>query len=213
MLRTLLLIAVIAIALVAALQLPRGKWRLSSVLAISIALALLVEVVGAILVIAGATNNVLYNSAAVLEFFLILRVVYLFRPDWSAYVLVLAVLGLIAMVMDASMQDPSVFLLVEGVMILSMILCIVLIRSLWSLANTSEEPLGLVPEFWLFIGLLVYFGGMMPVIGLIRFVFQQDQELAARLYVIIPYLCMVRYGLTAYACILQRRRLARSLHG
>lgn len=205
MTRSLLMILMIAVALVAVLRVPRGRWRLSGVLALSIALALMVEVTGLGLVRSGSTNNVLYNTAATLEFLLLLRVVHLFRPRWRTSLLVAAMLGVLAMGICAMLYNASAFLLIEGILILAVILCITLMAALWSLANTSEERLHHVPEFWLFMGLLIYFGGMIPVIGMIRFVFQQDQQLAARLYVIMPYLCIARYAFTAWACLLARR--------
>ena len=96
------------------------------------------------------------------------------------------------------------FLLIEGALLIALVLSFTLMATLWDLANTSERRLGNVPEFWLFMGLLLYFGGMMPVVGLVKFIFDEDPAVAKRLWMILPVLCTLRYALTAYACHLAR---------
>lgn len=213
MFRTLFLTLTILFALIIVLRLQRDQWRLSGVLRISIAAALVVELIGWAMVGMKVKNSLPYNLFMAVEFVLLLRLVGLFAPDWRKVLLMLAIAGLGALGVNALYHHPTTFLLVEAVILLSLMLSVVLLFALWRLANTSELPLGSTSEFWLFMGLLIYFGGMMPVMGLVRFVFEQDQALAARLYLIIPYLCIVRYALTAVACLVQHRRRLRTVHG
>ena len=61
-------------------------------------------------------------------------------------------------------------------------------------------PLHRLPLFWLFMGMLAYFGGTPPVVGMARFVYARDEMLVLVLWTIVPVLCTMRYLLAAYAC-------------
>ena len=213
MLRNLIILCSIALALAALLRVPPGTWRLSLVLTLSVTLALLTELAGMLLVYLGHTNNLLYNLVVTVEFLLLMWLMDRNRPAWRGWWMTGAGFGLSAMVAVACVHDPTEFLLIEGVLCFSILLSIALVTSLWHLARTSDVALYRVPEFWLFMGMLIYFGGMVPVIGMIRFVFRMDADLAARLYMIVPWLCIVRYLATAFACMLQVRRSAPSRNG
>ena len=102
--------------------------------------------------------------------------------------------------------DPHIFL-GRGIVLSAVVLTLVLMVVLWNLAQTSVVPLQHVPGFWLFMGLLVYFGCMSPILTIIDRVYAQDPALAQRLYQIMPMLGITRYAITAFAC-----KLARTAH-
>ncbi|MBK8531072.1 MAG: hypothetical protein IPL64_04165 [Flavobacteriales bacterium] len=105
----------------------------------------------------------------------------------------------------AFFNDPFAFLMTEVILGYAIVLCVVSLAVLWSIANTSDRALQRVPEFWIFMGLLLFFCGMIPVIGLIRFIFYDDPHLAAQLYHIMFVLIILRYGIDIYACLLAAR--------
>ena len=199
-------------AWITCLRVHSHAWRLRDVLLASITLGLVTEVAAMISMHLMRSNSVVYNLCVPLEFLLVLWLIHRFRPHWRTVLVVAAVVGCLGMLTAGSIQDPTVFLLVEGVLVLSAIMAILLLAALWSLASTSQQPLQKVPEFWLFMGLLVYFGGMVPYIGMIRFVFRQDAGLAEKLALIMPLLCIGRYAFIAGACVMQERRTRSLLH-
>jgi len=204
---------VMLVALIACWRVPSGGWRLRNVLLASISLGLATEVLARLVNHMATLNSIVYNLFLPLEFLLLLWLVNRFRPRWRNSLVAAAVLGCLVMLVVGFLQDPMQFILVEPILLISAIMTIVLMAALWSLANTSEEPLQKVPEFWLFMGLLIYFGGMVPCVGMIRFVFRQDADLAARLVLVLPLLCIARYAFTTAACLMQARRTRPPRHG
>lgn len=200
-------------ALIACWLVPSGGWRVRNVLLASVAWGLATESMAVLVHHLVTLNSIVYNLCVPLEFLLLLWLVLRFRPQWRAPLILAAVLGCLAMLVVGCLQDPMQFVLVEGILMISAIMTIVLLAALWSLANTSEEPLRKVPEFWLFMGLLIYFGGMVPFIGMVRFVFHQDAVLAAKLTIVMSLLGISRYGFITAACLMQARRTRSLRHG
>jgi hypothetical protein len=193
------------IAWVYCLRVPAHAWRLRLALLASISWGLFTEILAFGLAWFYQENCLLYNVCASVEFLLLIGVLYRFQPRWR-YVLVLAAVGgCVTMAVAAILRDPTVFLLIEALLVLSVIMTVLLVAALWSLANTSPIALQKVPEFWLFMGLLVYFAGLVPYIGMVKFVFQENAALAEKLSFTMPMLCILRYLSTARACALQAR--------
>ena len=208
-----LMVSLMLAALVACWRVPSGAWRLRDVLLASISLGLSTETLALLVHHLSRNNCIVYNVCVPFEFLLLLWLIFRFRPQWRTSLAVAAVIGCLAMVVDGRFRDPFMFLLTEGVVVIAAVLTVVLLAALWSLAGSSWEPLPKVPEFWLFMGLLVYFGGMVPYIGMLRFVFRQNEDLAAKLFVVMPALCIARYALITAACIIQARRMRSLRHG
>lgn len=200
-------------ALVACWRVPPGRWPLRNVLLTSIIWGLVTETLAMVVNHLATLNSIVYNLCVPLEFLLLLFLIQRFRQQWRGLLIVAAVIGCLAMLVDGYVQDPRVFVLVEGILVISAIMSIVLLWALWSLANTIGDPLQKVPEFWLFMGLLIYFGGLVPYIGMIRYVFRHDASLAEQLAVVMPLLCIGRYAFTTAACLMQTRRTRSLWHG
>lgn len=201
------------VALIACWRVPSDGWRLRNALLASIAWGLATEATAVLVSHFAMLNSIVYNLCVPLEFLLLLWLVHRFRPRWRGRLIAAAVLGCLAMLVAGFLQDPMQFILVEPILVISGIMTIVLLAALWSLANTSEVPLQKVPEFWLFTGLLIYFGGMVPFIGMVRFVFHQDAVLASKLAIVMPLLGISRYGFITAACLMQARRTRSLRHG
>lgn len=194
------------------LRVPRSTWRVHDLLHITTALALVLEVVGLAMMKSGYGTIVLYNIFQPLEFILIMGMIAYSRPERRRGIAVGALIGMTAWVWCWSDSGSLDFLLIEGALVMALVLSFTLMNTLWHMANTSALPLAQVPEFWLFLGILVYFGGLMPVVGMIRFVFDEDPKLAGRLWMILPVLCAIRYSLTTLACHVAARKVP-TAHG
>lgn len=194
------------VALIACWRVRSDGWLLRNVLLASIIWGMATEVTAVLVTRLAHANSIVYNLCVPVEFLLLLWMVKRYRPHWRGWLSLAAVAGCMAMLVDGYLQSPTQFIEVEGILLISAIMTIVLLAALWSMANISKEPLQKVPEFWLFMGLLIYFGGMVPFIGIVRFVFRQDAALAQKLYVVMPLLVIGRYALTTAACVMQARR-------
>lgn len=208
----LMLVAMLT-AWLACWRIAPSAWLLRNILLASVTFGIATEVAALIGMFHFRANSIVYNCSAPLEFLLLLWLILRFRPHWGMGLGVAAVVGCLAMLVNGSFQNPMAFVLVEGVVVISMLMTIVLLAALWSLANASDEPLYRVPEFWLFMGLLLYFGGMVPYIGMIRFLFQQNAAVAEKLSIVMPLLCISRYTLVSAACFMQYKHSRGLRHG
>ncbi|MBP9178743.1 MAG: hypothetical protein KBF67_14730 [Flavobacteriales bacterium] len=203
---TVSIIVIIAITFWACWRIPKPeRWGFYSVLQLSILVALLTEVAGALATNTTGKNAISYNVCTLVEFLLLLWMVERYRPHWRTQVMVAALIGSLGFVCGLFFNDPFAFLMTEVILGYAIVICVVSLAVLWSIANTSDRALQRVPEFWIFMGLLIFFGGMIPVIGLIRFIFYDDPRLAAQLYHIMFVLIILRYGIDIYACSLAER--------
>ncbi len=205
-----ILLLAIALALGVWLGIPRPRTPVFLWLGILMGWVLAVELVGFISVRMAINNSVLYNVSATLEFLLLLKLLHVHRPAWRRPLVIASVVGVGAMGWCVVYGDPMEFMQVEAILTGSLLLVLFLLAALWDLARTSDEALHRVPTFWLFMGLLLYFGGLVPVIGFIRFVYNNDQGLATQLYLIMAVLCVLRYLITAYACWSETTRTRRT---
>ncbi len=208
-----IMLVVMVAAWPACWRVPASAWPLRNPLLASISVGIATEVTALIGMYHFRANSIVYNCAAPLEFLLLLWLIRRFRPRWGRGLGVAAVVGCLAMLVDGNLQDPMAFVLVEGVLVISTLMTIVLLAALWSLARRSDTPLMRTPEFWLFMGLLLYFGGMVPYIGMIRFLFQQNAAVAEKLFMVMPVLCIVRYALVTIACVIQSWGMHPPRHG
>lgn len=196
---------VILTTLIAWWRIPPPRDRVFGVLAAITALAFVVEVAGTACASRLVNNSILYNTFSWMEFIAVLVLIYLHDVRWRASLLLGGIIGTAGVVWCAWMYDPFTFLLTEGILIMALVLALLLLAVLWQMARTSSVPLHRVPEFWLFMGLLVYYGGLTPVVGVIHYVFTDDQALANQLWSIMPLLCILRYLLATFACVLKAR--------
>lgn len=169
-------------------------------LGLLIGLALFTETAGILLRQSGFGNDLLYNLFALAEMLILLAMAHELHPEWRAWLAAAAGAGVAAMALCWFWHRGSGFLLTEGIVAIALLLTAVCLAVLWSLAQNSRESLVKVPEFWLFMGLLIYFGGMPPLMGVVRHIYETDHQLARQLYGIIPTICIIRYLFTAVAC-------------
>lgn len=204
LLPSLLIITAIAIALWQWSLLPRPRSRFFAVLGLLVAAAFVMEVYGAITNHFLIDNNIPYNLFGQLEALLVLSLIGSLRPAWRPWLIASGVLFVAAFIGNALYRGTLGVLMSESILLVALVLSVVLMSALWWLAQTSTEPLQKVPAFWVLIGLLIYFAGIVPTIGGYEFIFK-EYETGHRVFHIVQGLCIIRYLLTAYGLHLARR--------
>lgn len=204
--RTLLTLAAIGAALLLFFRIPQPRSRLFRLVGVLCTAALAVELYGYATALPHQLNVLAYNAFILLEFVLVLVMVRVQQSGWKWVLLAVALIGISGFALNAFHVDPRKDMLFEGAVWLAFLLASVLCALLWRMANNSTEALHMVPAFWLFTGMLLYFIALPPIVGLARYLRTLDLEMASTLWTIMPLLCMLRYLLAAYACWLQRGR-------
>ena len=199
-LRTLLMLAVMGVALALHYRIRSPRPRLFRLSAVLTALACAVELAGYASAMLRWNNVLVYNVFIALEFLLVLALVNAQQPNRKDGLLAIGGIGLAGFALNLGLVDMRQDMLFEGLVLIAFLLTIVLCAVLWRMANSSAVPLHRVPAFWLFTGMLLYFIALPPVVGLARYLREQDLELAGTLWTIMPVLAALRYLLAAYAC-------------
>lgn len=206
LLRASLLILSIGVALFFALRLRSPRSVFFGRLLWLLVLALGVELVGLLTREFEIHNVVLYNVYAIIESVVLLSMVYALYPERGRSLVLLGAVGGSGVVYSIVSGGLTDYLIIEGLLTISLVNCVVFLLALLNVARNSSEPLHTVPLFWVFAGLLLYFGGIIPVLGTWKYLGQLDLELSQVTYWIVVLLAIVRYSLTAVACALEGRR-------
>jgi hypothetical protein len=205
--RAILLIFAISITLASLWRLSSPRGTFFGSLLVLTSLAWVVELVGAVTGQLGIRNVVLYNGYAAIEFITLLSMVHCIRPTWRMGLLVALLVGLVGMAYSVVMHGATAYLALEGLLTISIVSSIVFLLVLLDLARTSLTPLQNSSHFWLFVGALVYFGGVIPVLGSWKFIGQLNKALSQTLYWTVVLLAITRYLFTAFACRKERMRI------
>lgn len=187
-------------------RIGRGKGSVFIWLAMIASLAFPLELYGYITTLHERNNTMLYNLFAAAEFLMVLLMLRAWHPGWTLRLLLAGAIGLAGAAWNLLQLSSPDEMLVEAIMLFALLITALLALALWRMANTSTLPLHRLPEFWLFMGMLLYFGAMPPVVAMARYIWNVDFELATLLWSLVPALCTIRYFLAAYACWLQRTR-------
>lgn len=194
--RSIALLMAFALAGAAWLRARERPWEIR-ILGILLALAFAVEVFGFITLLNGVNNAPVYNAFVIAEFVLVLAMLKAFAP--RRLLIALGVAGLAAMGWSLQAKGTPLLLLTGGILILSLILSGLLLSALWQLSQRVDTRIQDDPRFWLFVGMLLYFGMLVPVIGASDFL-SADGALVTALWTILPFVSIARYLFAAYAC-------------
>ncbi|HMU13509.1 MAG: hypothetical protein JST41_08070 [Bacteroidetes bacterium] len=201
-----LLIGIVSLAMLSWLRARREPGSAGPWIGVMLGLALATELSAAVLRnLLHAPNTSLYNVYVGLEFILFMRIATLSAPVGRAWTIMSMVVGLGALAGSWWVHRDETFLLTEGILIVSTITAVWSIRVLWYLAQQEDRPLWQRPLFWFFTGTMVYFGCIVPVVGMLRFLFQDSQGEHRFLYEIITISAMLRYLMAAISCHLAVR--------
>ncbi len=148
----------------------------------------------------------MYNIFQVWEFFLVLEMARVAEPSLGRSVRVIGAVGLGGYIWSIYEQQGLLLLSGNAILLFGLLSTVVLVRVLFLMASTSTIPLQHRSTFWLFLGCLLYFAALGPLIGGLRLIYAQDEALVAALWGAVPILAILRYALAAWACHLEQQR-------
>lgn len=208
---SIVLVLCITLALLSLWRIPGPRPPLFHLLGLLSVLAWVVEVVGLVTLMHRINNSWLFNLYLMAEAMLVPAMVYTQRPQWRPWLLAAAVVALSVLGWSVYTQGLGTVVLTLAATANALLFVVLLLVLLWHMANSGETTVHRSPAFWVFMGMLVYFGGLLPVVGSVPVIHKYDERLAAVLWYTLPVLASVRYLLAAYGCSLQAR-LARWEH-
>lgn len=186
-------------------RIPAPRRRLFAILGPLLHASLVLECYGLWSTIDCTNTSPWYNGYQLLEFGLVLWMGWLVLPRGRVWYGLAAVAGVLAFAAGIHSYGGLNFLLVESVLVLATLQAILCVLVLWHLADQGSEPLLRMPAFWLFMGLLVYFGGVVPAVGTARWLNTHDPDTGFALWSLVQWLAIVRFVFTAVACAMERR--------
>lgn len=158
-------------------------------------------------------NTWLYNVFTPIEFLLMLRLAACHLPRHRIALLVSAAVGLAGMALAFVRASSTDILLVEGVVLMAVIITGWSLAALWNIAQRVDRPLAASPSFWFFLGVLLYFCGIVPFVSMLYLLDHDDPQLTNALYWIVIVLAILRYLLAAFAFGMARRQRQWDEHG
>lgn len=206
-----LIVGVASLVLVAALRV-NATTPFSRRLRFWMILACAVEIAAFVLVRQGLHTVLFYNLYWPMEFGLLLFLGSTIAPQARLFIAALAVpFGAIwcwyALHLDLRTQLTSVSIITGALMLAGLYLYL-----LWHVAGTRPGRLRDIPEFWLCLAVLTYYGSSGPLIGSINYFMRVDFHLAETLSSISQLFCIVKFVLMGLACLRLRHPAAVPIH-
>lgn len=182
----------------------KGPWVL---VGIQMALSLAVEILAMRACRMAIPNAIFYTAYLPIEFILLLLIARHYLPlrHNALYIAFATATYVGAMVFElrsyGTCDELAVRTVVSGALLLTALYGFLLFR----LSEEVDRPLWQVPEFWLFLSFILYFGIMTPAAGLSNYLQKNYPDVNDRTYTIIEILFVVRYTLAACALVLKLR--------
>jgi hypothetical protein len=178
---------------------PRSGW-----LGLQLAMALVDETYGSSLAVRVLPNLWWYDLYVPVEFAILLVYVHgHLKKGWQRTAVwpAAAVLA-VAYAMDLRATYPEGF--VSRAYILgSLVIVAALLALLYDLALRMDRALHVQPMFWAFLGMVLFFAGMVPLLGLWNQLTLESPGLAHELYAANHVLFLLRYGGVIVACAIR----------
>lgn len=200
-----LMCATVLFAFINGLRIPGPRGPVYGPLVVMLGIESVVECVGAYTSLNGIRNNPMFNAYVLVEFVLLLWLVFRLRPHWRTALGAALVLGVGAWALSFGRRGNAHFMFTDAIMVMSLLLAVFFLVLLWQLAESSDEPLTRRSHFWLFLGLVIYFGALFPIIGPLEYLWDSYPALTRNLYIIITVLAITRHVLTGVAAVMERR--------
>lgn len=202
----LLIIFSIVIALVQWSRLPikRPPYDLLGVL---LWVALAVESFSLVALHLSLKNVAVYNTKVIVDLLLIIGIVAAGSPRHTRPLAVLSAVGLSAMCLSFAARGTVDVLWLEGILVVGLLVAGLCLWMLWRTADQAVGALRQEPQLWLFLGLLVYHTGMLPLVGLLDVINTEHPTLLNNLYVLVQLLATVQYLMIAKACTVENARI------
>jgi len=181
-----------------------GRW----ILLLQLCVATIAEMMASILMIQHQNNLRIYTIHEFVEFGLLL----LFASQlWDHRIFRLTLVLMVMVFLQVAIPDvqrswPLQRSMVSGTMTGSALLLCTFVALLFREALLVDGALFQRPISWILLGMVFYFGGMLPIQWLLNTISAENIELAAQLYIINDVLFAVRFGAIIAAILYFRER-------
>lgn len=168
--------------------------------------ALLAEAYGGYAAAHGIHNIWMYDLYVPVEFGLLAGYVGAQMKRWwkTKALAVLAVLFVLVYALELRAAMPEQFVS-RSYMLSSIILGLAFIAVLYDMSDQVDIPLQRSPRFWAYLGMVAFFLGSIPLLGLWNVITLKAPQSAPRLYAINHVLFTLRYGLIIVAAVIPSR--------
>lgn len=180
---------------------PRGAfWNRIGVLFLT---ALVVEANGTITWQLGIHNGLVYTIYQGVELVLLMGVAHLTCAPLRPWTLPASVLGVVALTLDARFVHRETLFANTGITICALILAVAMLVMLWHRMEQLNGQVFSDARIWLYLGMLLYFTALAPVLGSTEQIYRRYPRLATSLYLIVQVVCILRYACAVAACVIQ----------
>lgn len=206
--RTGFLLLVIFVSFIFWCKIPAHKSPFFRALGLLVGLAFLTEIAGLITAIIDFPNSSIYNLFTTLQALITCYLLYLLHPKWRFVWMLMALISVVLMALPGFKLANGIQLLkIESILVIFLMLSLFCLLVLIRLALFADMALYRMPEFWVVMGLLVYFGGMSPYLSVMRHLIDVDHDLVSKLRnIIIPSVVSFHYVLIMIGCTLERKK-------
>lgn len=101
----------------------------------------------------------------------------------------------------AALRQPDLTMSVNmGSMYTGVTLSVLMVRALWEHLETKEGEIWDHPEFWIYLGYLLYFVTRVPIMGSVKYIWDRYPELSRSMYMMFQVVVLIRNILFVVAC-------------
>ncbi len=135
-----------------------------------------------------------------LELVLVVQLVKAQLPQLRRWAHVLGGIGFLLFLIAVGRQEDLTLSVTQGSMFTGVVLSILMVRALWEHLETREGDLWGHPEFWIYLGYLLYFVTRVPIMGSVMYIWERYPELSRSMYMMFQFVLVVRNVLFVVAC-------------
>lgn len=199
-------LASVVLTCVCWLRIPRPRGAFWNRVGVLFLVALAVELNGTITWTMKVHNGWVYTLYQGIEVLLLMGIAHLTCPPLRKWTLPIAGTGALVLALDVRYLHSASLFANTGIMICAVMLAIALLVLLWHRMEQLQGPVFADARIWLYLGMLLYFTALAPVMGSTEHIWRRYPRLAANLYVVIQVACVLRYLCAAAACLMAARQ-------
>jgi hypothetical protein len=171
------------------------------------------RIIGAVMIIGLFTENVMMLNGFfsfrlgffgtihnLLELVLVVALVKAQLPQLRHWANVLGGIGLLLFGISILRQDDLTLSVTMGAMYTGVVMSILMVRALWEHLETREGDLWSHPEFWIYLGYLLYFVTRVPIMGSMMYIWERYPELSRSMFMMFQGVLVLRNILFVVAC-------------
>jgi hypothetical protein len=135
-----------------------------------------------------------------LELLLVVELVKTQLPQLNRWAYALGTIGVLLFVVAVLRQEDLTLSVTMGAMYTGVVMSILMVRALWEHLETREGDLWGHPEFWIYLGYLLYFVTRVPIMGSMMYIWERYPELSRSMFMMFQAVLVLRNILFVVAC-------------